>query len=209
MNQQEHREKVLLLGPHPDDVFISAGGFILKNLKDFEIEVCCMTTKGMSPSDDVRVKEEMITWNEMGVELSFFHGVDTKLHETHNEIISFIEKKMKKQYRYIFTPHRMDTHQDHRTVSEATLSACRYARNLIFYETPSTYDFNPTVFVEIPDDILKRKLEVSKNYESQILGTESFSMSLSSIIASKAVANGSKTRVCKYAEGFQPFRVFI
>jgi LmbE family N-acetylglucosaminyl deacetylase len=207
------KEKVLLLGPHPDDVFIACGGFILKNVQSYDIEVCCIVSKGMLPSDEIRKKEEESAWKEVSgnhsVDLTFFPGVDTKLYESHNQIISFIESKVKSQYKYIFTPYRNDTHQDHRTVSEATLSACRYSKNVIFYETPSTYDFSPTMFVELSDEIMNKKIKASANYGSQILGTESFSMNLSSIIESKAIANGSKTRVCKYAEGFKPFRVFL
>ena len=42
-----------------------------------------------------------------------------------------------------------DTHQDHRALAEATLSATRYIRNVLFYEGPTTVNFQPNVFVDI------------------------------------------------------------
>jgi LmbE family N-acetylglucosaminyl deacetylase len=208
-------DKFLFVGPHPDDVFISCGGLILKSKETHDIDVCCVVSRGMSPSDEVRINEERKAWhlvddNQDHVKLFLFPGVDTEVQRSYNQLVDFIEQALSKNtYKYIFVPYGSDTHQDHRSVSEACLSACRYAKNIIFYETPSTYDFSPTMFVELSDDVMRFKRKISNCYESQLLGTENYSVDLQTIIESKAISNGIRSRVCKYAEGFKPFRMFI
>jgi len=216
MNSQ--RKSFLFLGPHPDDVFISCGGLILKNAKDYDIHVVCFATKNLSPSEEIRLFEEKDAWNSVSslcntqVNLSTFNGgIDTKLQESYCEIVAFIESKLSSinQVDKIFIPFYSDTHQDHRTISQAALSACRYSRNIIFYETPSTIEFVPTMFVDLSQDIMQDKMEISKKYASQILGTDLYSVNLQTLIESKAISNGVKTRTCKYAEGFAPFKIFM
>jgi LmbE family N-acetylglucosaminyl deacetylase len=212
------KQSLLFLSPHPDDIFISCGGLILKSLNDYDIHVICFATKNLSPSNEIRLLEEKDAWNSVSslqnldINLSLFeNGIDTKLHENYCEIVKFIESKVLeiKNVEKIFVPFSLDTHQDHRTVSQASLSACRYSRNIIFYETPSTIDFVPSMFVELPEDIMRLKMQISKKYASQILGTDSYSVDLQTLIESKAISNGIKTRTCKYAEGFHPFKVFL
>lgn len=205
---------VLFIGPHPDDVFISCGGYIIKNMKEINVHVLCMTSIGLKPSSETRIDEEKKAWRAIGadnLELKFFpDGHDTKLSDAYNDITSYIETRVEKhRYRYIFTPWIYDTHQDHRAVANATLSATRYARNIVFYETPSSYDFNPSLYVELSNDVINQKMDVSRIYRTQILGRGNCTLGLDEIILSKAIANGARTRVCKYAEGFVPYRMFM
>lgn len=207
------KQSVLFVGPHPDDVFISCGGFILKNIDIYDFRICCMATLNLSPSSDLRLLEERKTWRDINekIDLTLFpSGVDTKLQESYTEMVAFLENIVAKQeFKYIFIPYHEDTHQDHRAVSSATLSACRYAKNTIFFETPSTFNFVPSMFCELSEEVMKFKKKISKNYASQILGTDSYSCDLQTIIESKAIANGVATRTCKYAEGYKPFRMFL
>lgn len=209
------KENVLFIAPHPDDVFISCGGYIIDACKNTNIHICCLSTKGMQPSDEIRISEEVTAWSSIDSEIKltlFENGIDTRLEESYNKIVSFIESLLKEynyDVKYIFTPAPNDTHQDHRAVSNATLSACRYAKNVIFYETPSTYNFVPTMFYEMSENVMKRKMHISNCYQSQILGNSLYAVDLQTLIESKAISNGLRTRTCKYAEGFQPFRLFI
>lgn len=207
------KENILFIGPHPDDVFIACGGFILKNIDKYNFHICCMATKDLSPSSATRLSEEKKTWGQISDKIKiilFEKGKDTKLQEDYKFMVSFIETIVSgTNFRYIFTPYYEDTHQDHIAVSRATLSACRYMKNTIFFETPSTYNFIPTIFVELSEEVMKEKKEISKNYASQILGTDIYSCDLQTIIESKAISNGTATRTCKYAEGFKAFRVFL
>ncbi|HIL27609.1 MAG TPA: bacillithiol biosynthesis deacetylase BshB1, partial [Nitrospinaceae bacterium] len=40
------RDSIVIIGPHPDDVFISCAGLVLKHLDDYDFKVVCMTSQG-------------------------------------------------------------------------------------------------------------------------------------------------------------------
>lgn len=206
------KESILLIGPHPDDVFIACAGFIIENIKKYDFHVLCMTASG-SENFKQRIDEEVKSWKEIDekIKVEFFEsGRDTYLENHYCEMTKYIEDKINNVNPYmIFTPSFEDSHQDHVAVSRATLSASRYSRNVVFYETPSTMFFVPSIYCELTPINLERKKEVSKIYESQILGNNEYQATLAEIIEAKALSNGVKSRVCKYAEGFLPFKYFL
>jgi len=205
-------KKALLISPHPDDAFIGCSGFVVKNEHNFDIDVCCFATKNINPSEETRKYEELSSWKIINkkVNVSFFDGDDTKLFRNQNKIISHIENLVtQNEYDYVFTPYPEDTHQDHRTVSEATLSACRYQNKILFYETPSTTAFHPNLFVQLSGDEANQKMLGSCEYESQILGSEKYQITLEEYIQAKLLSNGAMSRVCKYAEGFVLYKEVI
>ena len=60
-----------------------------------------------------------------------------------------------------------DRHQDHRTVYEASVVACRSVPQILGYETPSSYpNFMPTMFERI-DDYIEAKIAALKLHQSQ------------------------------------------
>jgi LmbE family N-acetylglucosaminyl deacetylase len=209
---------VLIIAPHPDDFYISCAGLILESAEDYNFDVFCMTYKNIQPNSELRIREEKNAIKELSnysgvqIKLDFFkEGEDTTLYRKQKEMVLAIEQKItKKKYDLILCPHKDDTHQDHREVSAATLSATRYQRNILFFETPSTINFQPSLFIEISDKNAEVKRGFSKNYESQILGhEENYRFTLSDFINAKLVSNGAKSRTCKYAEGYIPHRLFL
>ena len=66
---------------------------------------------------------------------------------------------------YVHSPH--DTHQDHRAVHAATMSAARTVPTVLAYQSPSAVNrFLPTAYVPI-DRVVDRKAEVLACYASQ------------------------------------------
>jgi LmbE family N-acetylglucosaminyl deacetylase len=214
------KKSVLIIAPHPDDFYISCAGFVLESAKKYNFDILCMTYKNIKPKSSTRIKEERSAINaltnhsDVQINLAFFkEGIDTKLYEKHKEMIKFIEDKIiEKKYELILCPYTEDTHQDHRETTNATLSASRYHRNIIFYETPSTINFQPSLFVEIGNRNAAAKKKISENYKSQILGdknTANYKFTLSEFIYAKLISNGAKSKTCKYAEGYKPHRAFL
>ena len=212
------KENVLIIAPHPDDFFISCSGFIIESADNFCFDILCMTYKNIKPKSTIRIQEEedavsaLAKISKAEISLSFFKdGKDTELYKNYNEMVQFIESQTQnKKYKLVFCPFPEDTHQDHREVSKATLSATRYQKNIIFFETPSTINFHPTSFIELSENNSKIKEDLSKIYQSQILGRKgNYRFTLSEFIHSKLISNGAKSRTCKYAEGFKPYRIFL
>lgn len=108
---------------------------------------------------------------------------------------------------FIFAPYFNDTHQDHRTVANATISATRYTKNVLFYECPTTRNFNPTVYVDI-NLFLDRKLQALKAHKSQVAKTNIEDLTIIDSALSCANFRGIQGRV-QYAEAFMPLRLFL
>ena len=100
-----------------------------------------------------------------------------------------------------------DTHQDHRNVARAVITAARYTKNLLFYEVPTTQNFVPTVFSDI-GAILGHKVRLLKCHRSQVYKTRVKNLSIIETAKSTAVFRGYQDRV-KYAEGFTPQRLLL
>ena len=108
---------------------------------------------------------------------------------------------------FIFVHSQDDTHQDHRNLSVATITATRYTRNVLLYEGPTTQNFSPNVFVNI-DGVLKNKIAALQAHESQVTKTNIEGMNILDIVQSSAHFRGIQGRV-RNAEAFVPLRLFI
>jgi LmbE family N-acetylglucosaminyl deacetylase len=100
-----------------------------------------------------------------------------------------------------------DTHQDHRIIAQATQSATRYVRNVLFFEVPTTQNFNPQIFVDI-SDTLDEKVQALEAHASQVMKTNIKDLSIVELARANALFRGIQGRV-KYAEAFAPLGLFI
>jgi len=133
---------------------------------------------------------------------------DTLLTPHMNQMVHEIEAVLKRiTPDFILVHHEDDTHQDHRSLAKATVSATRYIRNVLFYEGPTTQNFSPTIFVDIKDT-LETKLSMLLAHDSQVQKTNIEGLSITDIVRSTAVFRGIQGRV-QFAEGFVPLRLFI
>ncbi|MEW6428703.1 MAG: PIG-L family deacetylase, partial [Thermodesulfobacteriota bacterium] len=100
-----------------------------------------------------------------------------------------------------------DTHQDHRNLAKATVSATRYVKNVLFYEVPTTHDFSPSVFVDIGDTFGEKEKTLNA-HASQVMKTNIGDMSIIDVATAQAQFRGMQGRT-RFAEGFIPQRLFI
>jgi LmbE family N-acetylglucosaminyl deacetylase len=87
------------------------------------------------------------------------------------------------------------------------MSATRYVRNVLFFEVPTTQNFNPQVFVDITDT-LDRKVQTLEAHTSQIMKTNIEDLSIVELAKANATSRGIQGRV-RFAEAFAPLRLFI
>ncbi len=200
-------KKILVIGSHPDDFEFGCGGTIIKFSKFAEIYVLVMSKGEVGGSPLVRQKEQQKVCKYLKAKLFWGEYPDTKI-ELNKNLIDKIEYYIKKvSPDIIFTHYPQDTHQDHRNVAEATITATRYIRNVLFYETPSSIDFAPSVFVDITNEI-KKKLYLLELHKSQVYATKIKGLSIKEAAVSIAIYRGYQNRV-KYAEGFVPLRLTL
>jgi LmbE family N-acetylglucosaminyl deacetylase len=162
---------VLALGAHPDDLELGCGATLAKLSASGVAVHAVIFSDGEQggPSGSDRAAETRIALEGLGVASVTQHEfVDTRLHEALNDLIACIEDHVRAVAPdRVYTMFHLDRHQDHRTVHEASVVACRKVPQILGYETPSSYpNFMPTVFEPI-DDFIEAKIAALKLHASQ------------------------------------------
>lgn len=200
--------KILGIGAHPDDLEFGCGGTLYQLAKrGHEIHLLVVTSGELGGSSATRRAEQECAARRLGAKFYWGGFRDTDIPMT-RELIQLVERHIADiKPDMIFTHHMEDTHQDHRKVSQATVTASRYTRNVLFYEVPSTTNFSPTVFVDI-GKVLPRKLDLLRCHKSQVYKTNVPKLSIIESVKSTAIFRGYQDRV-KYAEAFVPQRLSL
>jgi LmbE family N-acetylglucosaminyl deacetylase len=204
-----HTVNILAIGAHPDDIEFGCGGALVKYArKGHRLFLLILTGGGLGAPANTRMEEQEVSRDVLGAEKIFWGDYnDTHLLVDVN-LIGKIESVIKEVTPdFIFCHFPDDTHQDHRHLAQAVMSATRYIRNVLFYEGPTTQNFNPQVFVDISDS-LEDKIRALQAHRSQVMKTNIEDLSIVEVARSSANFRGIQGRV-KYAEAFQALRLFI
>jgi len=195
------RMNILAIGAHPDDIEYGCAGTLIKYAeRDHRIHLMILTGGEEGGSGKERNREQSAAAEIIRAKQVFWGGYrDTQL-PLNKEVVE-VKPDL------ILVNYGDDTHQDHRVLTEATMSATRYVRNVLFFEVPTTQNFNPQVFVDV-SDTLERKFQVLKAHESQVMKTNIENMSIVELARANATFRGIQGRV-KFAEAFAPLRLFI
>lgn len=200
---------ILAIGAHPDDIEFGCGGTLIRYVqKGHNLYLMVLTQGEMGGEGEIRKIEQLASSKILGArEVYFDEYKDTRL-PLDKGVIDSIERVLNiVSPDFIFVNYFDDTHQDHRHLAQATISATRYIRNVLFYEVPTTQNFSPNVFVNI-EDVLEKKLASLEAHNSQLLKTNIEGLSIIEVAKSSANFRGIQGRV-KYAEGFISLRLFI
>ena len=156
----------------------------------------------------MRTEEQEASGKILGAEKIFWGGYDDSHLIVDVGLIGKIEAVIAEaKPDFIFCNFPDDTHQDHRHLAQAIMSATRYIRNVLFFEGPTTQNFNPQVFVDV-SDTMDRKVEALQAHHSQVMKTNIEDLSIVEVARSSANFRGIQGRV-KYAEAFHSLRLFI
>ncbi len=203
------RMNILAIGAHPDDIEYGCAATLIKYAeRDHRIHLMVLTKGEEGGESEVRHEEQLAAAEIIGAKQVFWGGYRDTQMPLNKELIDKIEEVLVDvEPDLILVNYGDDTHQDHRVLTEATMSATRYVRNVLFFEVPTTQNFNPQVFVDI-SDTLERKFQVLKAHESQVMKTNIENMSIVELASANATFRGIQGRV-KFAEAFAPLRLFI
>ncbi len=200
---------ILAIGAHPDDIEFGCGGALIKySQKGHRLFILVMTGGGLGGSSSVRTQEQKASGKILGAQKIYWGGYEDTHLVVNIDLIGKIEAVIAEvKPHFIFCNFPDDTHQDHRHLSQAIMSATRYIRNVLFFEGPTTQNFNPQVFVDI-SDTLDEKVEALESHRSQVMKTNIEDLSIVEVARSSANFRGIQGRV-KYAEAFHSLRLFI
>jgi LmbE family N-acetylglucosaminyl deacetylase len=164
----EHRETVLAIGAHPDDVEIGAGGTLAAHAAAGDVLAILTLSWGAVGGDmEQRARESQEAADVIGARLYLKDLEDTHISEG-NPTIALIEQVIAEVAPTVIYTHSVhDLHQDHRSVHRAAMVAGRRVSRVYCYQSPSaTIDYRPTHFVTV-DDYLGRKLKLIDAFGSQ------------------------------------------
>jgi LmbE family N-acetylglucosaminyl deacetylase len=200
---------ILAIGAHPDDIEFGCGGTMIKYAdRGHQLYLLVMTKGGLGAATSTRKAEQLDAKDVLGVKDIFWGGYEDTYIQVDKDIISQVESVIATiKPDFIFCHHPDDTHQDHRHLAQVVISATRYIRNVLFYEGPTTQDFDPQIFVDIFSTI-DRKLEALQAHRSQIKKTNIKDLTITELARSTANFRGTQGRV-KFAEAFRALRLFI
>ena len=200
---------ILAIGAHPDDIEFGCGGSLIKYAdRGHHLFLLIMTEGGLGASNSVRRAEQRDAQKILGIRRIFWGNYEDTYLEVNKDVISQIENVIAEiKPDFIFCHFPDDTHQDHRHLAQVVTSATRYIHNVLFYEGPTTQNFDPQIFIDI-SDTLDRKLKALEAHRSQIDKTNIEDLTIIELARSTANFRGTQGRV-KFAEAFRALRLFI
>lgn len=156
LHGMQQLNQVLALGAHPDDLELGCGATLAKLARAGTRIRAVIFTDGSEGGADTldRAEETRTALASLGVHDVVQHAfVDTRLYLSLNEVIKVIEAQVAEcRPQRVYTMFAGDRHQDHRTIHEASVVACRDVPQILGYETPSSYpNFAPTYFEDIAE----------------------------------------------------------
>jgi LmbE family N-acetylglucosaminyl deacetylase len=200
---------ILAIGAHPDDIEYGCGGTLaLYAQKGHDVVLFVASDGSRGGSRDVRVTEQRDAALALGAREVAWGGFPDAEVPPGRELIASVEAVIRRvRPTMIFVNSPDDTHQDHRNLAQATVSATRYIPNFLFYEVPSTQNFAPNCYTNV-DKVLDLKLAALEAHRSQVSKTNIEDLTILELAVSCANFRGIQARV-KYAEAFQSVRLLL
>jgi len=206
-------KRVLLLGPHADDVEVSMGGTISKLVRsDCEIRVIVFSLSGLTKENGEAIlkRECLASLATLGVQKKDVVFLDFKTRRFNESRQDILEILVKERHDFnpdcVFVPSFYDIHQDHKVVCWEGIRAFKHSTILGYEELWNKFFSKTNFFVKLEEIDIIRKIEAMNKYKSQIeIGRSYFS---EDYIKSLARVQGQRIG-CKYAEGFDALRVIF
>lgn len=164
----DEKKVILAIGAHPDDVEFGCGGTLAKlRAAGNEVNILTLSLGAAGGPPEIRKQEAENAAKLQGARLFLGDFFDTNILSS-IETIRFIESILiQVQPTHVYTHSFHDSHQDHRNIYQASVTACRSIPNLFSYLSPSgTVDFRPSIFINI-DNYMDQKLKALAAYTSQ------------------------------------------
>jgi LmbE family N-acetylglucosaminyl deacetylase len=207
--RQGKRLNVLAIGPHPDDIEIGCGGTLLKLAKaGHTLSLVIMTQGGAGGDPELRKREQEASARLCKAKKIYWMDYPDTRVPVDSEAVDALDRVLKEvKPDVVFANYASDTHQDHRNTASLVWAATRNLQNVLFYEVPTTTDFQPDVFVDISAE-LAAKYRLLRLHKSQLKKVNVAAHNILECARTMAHFRGFQGRV-KAAEGFKALRLLF
>lgn len=165
--------KVLLISPHTDDIEFWASGYVFTH-PEHEYYHIALSPCAQALTDGYTVSDIYSEWIEaqamMGIDKhSLYYYADRDYSSIRQEILDLFHGIGEEfDPDMVFAPTVNDVHQDHRVVGFEAVRAF-HNKTIIQYMSLRSYSQNDyNYFVTITEPILAKKLELMRNFKSQL-----------------------------------------
>lgn len=196
--------RYVFIGAHPDDIEFSCGGTILRLIDEgHDVYIILMTSGGGSlcGSETDRNKEQLKAIKQANIKDIYMLGYKDGYVTADSEsvrVISGILDSIKPDF--VFTHYPNDSHQDHRSTAQIVKSATRRKYSLVYYDSYSSIDFKPNLYVSI-DEYIHGKVDLLKCFQTQIDKYKKRGVDFIRKSTMINELNGYESN-CQFAEGF-------
>jgi len=183
---------VLAIGAHPDDIEFGCAGTLSRFVQNGDdVYMLIMTDGSMGGDPELRKHEQLRSANFLGIKEVFWGNFkDTRL-PFYENVIPVIEKVVQKvKPTFVFCHSGNDTHQDHRHVTTSTVAASRHVKNLLFFEGPTSVNFQPNVFVDM-ENCMEMKFASLACHTTQVMRTNISGQSIVELARATATFRGT------------------
>jgi LmbE family N-acetylglucosaminyl deacetylase len=197
------RPVLLAVGAHPDDVEIGCGGALLHWSESWCIALVLASNGERAPRGEERVTEAQRAAHALGASIELLGRPDGRLGRTVDVIEELERIGSRLRPVRVLAPAPNDSHQDHRQLAHAAVSAFRTVHELLFYESLTTTRFWPTYFVDVAGTIDRKceLLDLHKSQQGKLAVSSDFVRTAARYWSMKA------RRGDGYIEAFEPFRL--
>lgn len=199
-------KRIFFIGAHPDDIELGCGGLISHITPSAEVFCITLSDNQKNPLLNNLVQEHYTSMDILGVDQEHVILKDFTTrrfqHERQEILESLFELNKKYQPDIVFTHTNSDLHQDHSTVTMESLRAFRGISVFGFDVIRSSNGFFPNFLVKINEMDVEKKiasLGAYSTYKDKYYFLQDTTRSI-------LVRNGALAE-CKYAEGFDIFRM--
>jgi LmbE family N-acetylglucosaminyl deacetylase len=164
---------VLAIGAHPDDIELGCGGALLRHAAaGHRVTMLVMTTGERGPQDAIsRVHEQERAAECIGAELLWGGFADGAIPHTRDTVAFLDQVIAQTDADVLYTHAGRDSHQDHVATSLSALSAARKLSRVLCFQSPSTTQFEPTMYIDVESTVTGKVEALSMHY-SQVLRCE-------------------------------------
>lgn len=197
--------KAMFIAAHPDDIEFGCAGTIcrLKN-KNYEIYWVLMTQgeNDLKQSGKIRIEEVRKSAHRLGIEhICFMNFNDGEVANDGKTVRKIVDIVNEIKPDIVFTHYYNDRHQDHRNTAYSVRAACWGMYNIIYFNSFSSIDFQPNLFVDIDSNEID-KIAALNCYASQVSKYMERNIDFIGVACAIDKKNGGDIH-CENAEGFQ------
>lgn len=197
---------ILAIGAHPDDIELGCAGTLIRSIRAGHQVYLLIMSDGRGSGDPKMRKAEQEESARMLKVKEVFWGncVDTQI-TVNQDLVQQIEAVITRvKPDEIYVNFSEDSHQDHRAVAQALVSAARNIPRVLFYEDYTSLNFEPDIYVDITN-VLEEKIRVIKSHQTQTAKRKSAGLDILESVRAIAHFRGFQGKT-QYAEGFKALR---